>query len=84
MSHDPLRADVTRITLRCLPAPHAQCLQDDDELAAFGLDSLRILWLLGDIDRELGIIIPDDLFRMQNFLTFGSLMATVRAARDAQ
>lgn len=58
-------------------------LRPDQSTAAVGLDSLGAVELLGMIEDEYHIVIPDELLEFENFATpakLWSLVASVRAA----
>lgn len=60
-----------------LPYADSGELADSDELAALGLDSMSIVALLGDLEEQYGIELPDDILNEATFATVGSLWATL-------
>lgn len=72
-----LKRTLDEIIRRHLTALDGGALGDDDELQALGLDSLRFINLLADLDRDLGVEIPDGELSFENFRTPGAVHSTV-------
>ena len=60
-----------------LPFADAGDLAAADELASLGLDSMSIMQLLGDIENNFGVELPDDMLNESTFATVGSLWLTL-------
>jgi acyl carrier protein len=60
-----------------LPYADSGELTGADELASLGLDSMSIMQLLGDIEDNFGIELPDEILNEDTFATVGSLWSTV-------
>ncbi|MDJ0360823.1 phosphopantetheine-binding protein [Rhodococcus sp. H29-C3] len=58
-------------------------LKADEDLKNAGLDSLALVALLGDLEREYRIAITDDQLTAENFATPDSIWSLVTRARDA-
>lgn len=58
-------------------------LNVDEDLKNAGLDSLALVALLGDLEREYGIAITDDQLTAENFATPASIWALIVRARAA-
>lgn len=65
------------ILLTHLPFANSADFSESDELASLGLDSMGVVQLLGDIEAEFGVEIPDELLDEQTFATVGSLWQAV-------
>ncbi len=60
-----------------LPFADSAGFADTDDLAGLGLDSMSVVQLLGDIEAEYGLDVPDDLLDEETFATVGSLWLAV-------
>ncbi|MEU5629405.1 phosphopantetheine-binding protein [Streptomyces tendae] len=50
-----------------------QEIQEDDDLRDLGLDSMGMVGLIADLESGLSIRFADDMMRMENFATPGTL-----------
>jgi acyl carrier protein len=69
---DRLRAHLPRLARDAAPAEHTW-------LSEAGLDSLRVIELITDLERSLGIAFPDEMLSPDTFRTLGSLRQAVRS-----
>lgn len=69
------------ILLRHLSVPGAHRLSPADELAKLGLDSLRTVQLLLELEEHYAIAIPDEWLRAETFATGASLWRVVERTR---
>ncbi|HEX6498617.1 MAG TPA: phosphopantetheine-binding protein [Micromonosporaceae bacterium] len=60
-----------------LPYADAGPLRDTDELGALGLDSMGVVALLGDLEDQYDLELPDEILNEETFATVGSLWSTV-------
>jgi acyl carrier protein len=55
-------------------------LDPDAPLKEFGLDSMKAVDLVFDLEDELGVALPDDAMTAETFSTAGHLWAALRSA----
>lgn len=82
LSSSELKESISEIIRRHLPGLAGEPLWDDADLCALGMDSLHFVWMLAELDRELGLEIPDDLFTLENFRTLRATLETVVRVRQ--
>lgn len=82
-SRTDLKQAVDEIIRRHLPAAVQGTLDDDDDLRTLGLNSLRFINMLADLDRDLAIEVPDAELDFANFSTPGLVFSTVLRLRRA-
>jgi acyl carrier protein len=78
-------ADGTEFTLpvKCVIARHCRAgidpseIPDQEPLTAWGVDSMRSINLLLDLESAFAITFPDDLITAENFSTAGNIVRTV-------
>ncbi|NUP50320.1 MAG: acyl carrier protein [Catenulispora sp.] len=80
MTFDAVFTGVLRRRLPLLGA--GEDLPSDRTLADLGLDSLNAVELLFELEDALGVALPDDALRAENFQSADSLWRTVEAARS--
>jgi acyl carrier protein len=56
-------------------------IKDSDFLEDVGVDSLKSVTLLLDIESTLGVSIPDELLTAESFATVGSLWNTIETVK---
>lgn len=81
MTLEPEFADLLRRHLHPMEDP-AQ-LQPDTRLSALGLDSMRAVELLFDVEDTFDVHLPDDAMRPDTFATPQVLWQAIQAARTA-
>jgi acyl carrier protein len=55
-------------------------IADGDDLHGMGLDSMRSINLLLELEATFGVVIPDELLAPEHYQTFGALKAMLRRA----
>jgi acyl carrier protein len=78
---DAVLEKVIRRYVKNLPAD--QELAPDASLKELGLDSMKAVELLFDLEDELGIALPDDAMTRDTFATPASLKEVVRTVAEA-
>jgi acyl carrier protein len=69
---------VKRVMIRYMPGcAHPDDVPDDEPLAAIGIDSLRSIDLLLDLESTFGITFPDEVITADNFSTAARIATTI-------
>ena len=76
--------DFEELLRRHLSVPADQKLGPADELVQWGLDSLRTVQLLLDVEERYAIAIPDERLRADTFSTGASLWRVVEQTRRGE
>lgn len=81
---DDLVRSVIELARHRLPAQGGAVLDDPDaDLSSLGLDSLAVVRLVVDLERELLLEFPADALEPATFRTVNSIVATIRALPKA-
>ncbi|QMU78276.1 phosphopantetheine-binding protein [Streptacidiphilus sp. PB12-B1b] len=65
------------LRIHAADVPPAGSLGADDKLVDLGIDSLRLVELIIDLEQRFGIMIPDGEMLAENFSTVGSVSLLV-------
>lgn len=85
MTEPDLSHHLVDVLVRVLPEAAALSggLRRDTELSSVGLDSLRTLQLLLELDRVFGVTLPDDVVASDRLSTAGAVQDAVQEALAA-